>query len=190
MGAAGLSKIRWFPGWPNTLGCRPDASWFAQMPRAQAWEGTSWGESPGDSPGMLCSGGGSGALEPRPWNQGGRAQVPTRLRSSRSRIPQSSRLQGTADEGAQGARQRVSGPTVLKGPSSENPMSGSGPSESARPEGEQTVEGVRNPGDGWSRAVDGPGRVDPSAEVAEGARNLDEGRAGPAGPVRALGPEP
>jgi len=69
-------------------------------------------------------------------------------------------------------------------------MSGSGPSVSARPEGEQPVEGVRNPEDGWCRAVEGPGDTDPSAEVAEGARDLDEGRAGPAGPVRACEPEP
>jgi len=51
-------------------------------------------------------------------------------------------------------------------------MSGSGPSVSARPEGEQPVEGVRNPEDRWCRAVGGPGDTDPSAEAAEGAKNL------------------
>jgi hypothetical protein len=65
---------------------------------------------------------------------------------------------------------------VRKSLASENLMSGSGPSVSARPEGEQAVERVRNPEDGRCRAVDGPGDTDPSAEVAEGAKNLDEGR--------------
>jgi len=40
---------------------------------------------------------------------------------------------------------------VRKGVTSKNPMSGSGPSGSARPEGEQTVEGVRDPEDGRCR---------------------------------------
>jgi hypothetical protein len=44
------------------------------------------------------------------------------------------------------------GPSVRKNPANENPRSGSGPSESARPEGEQPVEGVRNPEDGRCRA--------------------------------------
>jgi hypothetical protein len=41
---------------------------------------------------------------------------------------------------------------VRKSLAGENPKSGSGPSVSARPEGEQTVEGVRNPEDGRCRA--------------------------------------
>jgi hypothetical protein len=44
------------------------------------------------------------------------------------------------------------GLSARKGVTSENPRSGSGPSESARPEGEQPVEGVRNPEDGQCRA--------------------------------------
>jgi len=44
------------------------------------------------------------------------------------------------------------GLSARKGVQSENPRSGSGPSESARPEGEQSVEGVRNPEDGKCRA--------------------------------------
>jgi len=44
------------------------------------------------------------------------------------------------------------GLSARKGVTSENPRSGSGPSESARPEGEQPVERVRNPEDGWCRA--------------------------------------
>ena len=61
-------------------------------------------------------------------------------------------------------------PDHSKEPCERNPMSGSGPSVSARSEGEQPVEGVRNPEDGRCRALDGPGDTDPSAEVAEGAR--------------------
>jgi len=53
------------------------------------------------------------------------------------------------EDAADAARRH--GPTVRKDFESENPMSGSGPSVSARPEGEQTVEGVRNPEDGRSR---------------------------------------
>jgi hypothetical protein len=41
---------------------------------------------------------------------------------------------------------------VRKSVASENPMSGSGPSVSARPEREQTVEGAKNPEDGRCRA--------------------------------------
>lgn len=41
---------------------------------------------------------------------------------------------------------------VRKGVTSWNPRSGSGPSESAGPEGEQSVEGARNPRDGRCRA--------------------------------------
>jgi hypothetical protein len=66
-----------------------------------------------------------------------------------------------------GAATRLS-PRTRKGFASENPMSGSGPSVSARREGEQTVEGVRNPEDGWCRAVVGPGDTDPFADVAGG----------------------
>jgi hypothetical protein len=69
---------------------------------------------------------------------------------------------------------RVS-PDARKSSASENPMSGSGPSESASQEGEQPVEGVRNPEDGRCRALDGPGDTDLSDEVAEGARNPRRG---------------
>jgi hypothetical protein len=43
------------------------------------------------------------------------------------------------------------GLSVRKSDASENPRSGSGPSESARPEGEEPVEGARNPEDGTCR---------------------------------------
>jgi hypothetical protein len=55
------------------------------------------------------------------------------------------------DERMQDTPQGVSGLAARKGFESENPMSGSGPSESARPEGEQTVEGAKNPEDGRCR---------------------------------------
>jgi hypothetical protein len=54
-------------------------------------------------------------------------------------------------EGAAGAAMHHGLP-VRKGVTSENPRSGSGPSVSARPEGEQPVEGARNPEDGQCRA--------------------------------------
>jgi hypothetical protein len=76
-----------------------------------------------------------------------------------------------------------------KSVASENPMSGSGPSVSARPEGEQTVEGAKNPEDGRRRA----GRLDAydlSADVAEGARNPRRGDPVHAGPGRASWPVP
>jgi len=112
---------------------------------------------------MTCSEGGSEALEPRPWDQGERAQASWSPRSFRSRVPQSSRLQSTVDERMQRARRRSNaaqrhGLPARKGLSSENPMSGSGPSVSARPEGDQAVEGVRNPEDGRGRT----GRSDPT----------------------------
>jgi hypothetical protein len=51
--------------------------------------------------------------------------------------------------------------------SSENPMSGSGPSVSARPGGDQTVEGVRNPEDGRCR-VGRPGTTIPPPTSLKG----------------------
>jgi len=51
--------------------------------------------------GSRASKGGSGVLGPWPWNQGGEAQVPRRVRSGRPRIPQSSRTGRTGAEGAQ-----------------------------------------------------------------------------------------
>jgi hypothetical protein len=66
-----FTEIRRSTGRLKTLGRRSEASWFAQMPRAQAREGTSGGESRRDGSEVTCSEGGSEALEPRPWNQGG-----------------------------------------------------------------------------------------------------------------------
>ena len=157
MGAAGLSKTRWPPSRSNTLGRRSEASWFAQTQRAQACEGISLGESSGDGLEVTCSEGGSETLEPRPWNQGGRAQATGSPRSFRPRIPQSSRLYRTGDERPQRSPRRSDawrrhGPSVRKSLASENPTSGSRPSESARPEGDQSVEGARNPEDGRRRA--------------------------------------
>jgi hypothetical protein len=68
----------------------------------------------------------------------------------RPRIPQSSRLTSTVDERVQGCG-NAQRPSCSKELRERNPRSGSGPSESARPEGEEPVEGVRNPGDGTCR---------------------------------------
>jgi hypothetical protein len=53
-------------------------------------------------------------------------------------------------EGAAGAATHH-GPAARKSLTSANPRSGRGPSESSRPEGEQPVEGARNPEDGPCR---------------------------------------
>jgi len=89
----------------------------------------------------------------------------------------SSEFETEEHRGRRGARDAATRfrPHRPKGPDEREPQSGSGPSESARPEGEQPVEGVRNPEDGQCRAVDGPGDTDPSADVAEGARNPRRG---------------
>jgi hypothetical protein len=87
-----FTEIRRSTGRLKTLGRRSEASWFAQVRRTQACEGTSGGESLCDGLWMMCFGGGSEALEPRPWDQDGQAQVSSSLRSFRPRIPQSSRL--------------------------------------------------------------------------------------------------
>jgi len=67
------------------------------------------------------------------------------------------------------------GLSARKGVTSENPRSGSGPSESARPEGEQPVEGVRNPEDGRCRVRQTRVNRISSAHVARGARNPRRG---------------
>jgi len=106
-GATDLSKIRWFPVRSKTLGRRLDAQRFAAAQRAQACEGRSGGESPCVGPEMMCFEGGRQALGPRTRNQGGRAQAPSRPRSFRPRIPQSSRLHSTEDGRAQRTQQCV-----------------------------------------------------------------------------------
>jgi len=162
---------------------------LAQTPRAQACEGTSGGESRCDRPGMTCFGGGSEALEPRPWNQNWRAQVPWSPRSFQTSY--SSEFEAVEHRGREGAAGAAMhhGLPVRKGVTSENPRSGSGPSVSARPEGEQPVEGAKNPEDGRCRARQ-VRHDDPSADVAEGAGNPRRGDPVQAGPGRASWPEP
>jgi hypothetical protein len=77
---------------------------------------------------------------------------PARLRSFRPRIPQSTRLWSTADDGVQWTSRDVPASPPERTLRTTNPRSGSGPSESARPKGEQTVETVRDREDGWCRA--------------------------------------
>jgi hypothetical protein len=141
---------------------RPDAE-------DEAHEGKSVGEGLRDVPRMMCSEGGSEALEPRPWDQDVRAQVSWSLWSLQTSY--SSEFEAVEHHGREDAAGAAMhhGLHVRKSITSENPRSGSGPSESARPEGEQTVEGAKNPEDGWCRAMEGPGHTDPSADVAEGA---------------------
>jgi hypothetical protein len=137
----------------------------------------------------MCSEGDSEVLEPRPWNQGGRAQV--LFEAVELSTSSSSEFEAVEHHGRESAvdTARCHGPAVRKDLRRVNPMSGSGPSVSARPEGEQTVEGVRNPEDGRLRV-----------RQARGIRSLrrcrcrggkpQEGRPGQAWPGRASGPEP
>jgi hypothetical protein len=118
----------------------------------KAREGKSRGESPDDEPRMACFEGGSEALGPRPWNQDWRAQVSSlSAQLSTSYSSEFEAVEHRGREGAAGAAMHHGLP-VRKGVTSENPRSGSGPSVSARPEGEQPVEGARNPEDGQCRA--------------------------------------
>jgi hypothetical protein len=71
----------------------------------------------------------------------------------------------------------------------ENPRSGSGPSESARPEGEETVEGVRNPGDGTCRVRQTRVMRIPPPMSLKG-QEPQEGQPDQAWSVRAFRPEP
>jgi hypothetical protein len=100
----------------------------------------------------MCSVGGSKTLEPRTWNQVGRAQASWRPWSFRTSY--SSEFEAAEHHGREDAADAAMrhGLPVRKSLASENPKSGSGPSVSARPEGEQPVEGVKNPEDGRCRA--------------------------------------
>jgi len=156
-GAADLLKIRWFPGRSNTLGRRFDASRLAckrARPDAEdkACEGISGGESSCDGPGMMCFVGGPKTLGPCTWNQDGQGssvweavELPTSYSSEFEAVEHHGR-KDTVDAAMR------HGLPVRKSLRGENPRSGSGPSVSARPEGEQTVEGARNPEDGRRRA--------------------------------------
>jgi len=93
--------------------------------------------------------GGSGTAAVEPERAGSSALEPAELSTSYSSEFEVAEHRGR--EGAAGAAMRHGLP-VRKSFTSENPRSGSGPSESARPEGEQAVEGVRNPEDGRCRA--------------------------------------
>jgi hypothetical protein len=108
MGAADLSKIRRFPGWLNTLGCRSDASWFAQTLRTQAREGTSGGESPCDGPGIMSFGGelqDSGTTAVGPGRMGSSALEAAELSTSYSSEFETVEHRGR--EGARGAATRL-----------------------------------------------------------------------------------
>jgi len=65
----------------------------------------------------------------------------------------SSEFEAVEHHGRQDAAdaERRPGLAARKGFEGENPRSGRGPSVSSRPEGEQTVEGARNPEDGVCR---------------------------------------
>src|SRR5688572_14771142 len=93
------------------------------------------------------------------------------------------------DEGAQLTPQGVTAQPSERTEGRVNPMSGSGPSVSARPEGEQTVEGARNPEDGRLRVRQTRGIRSLRRCRCRGGKP-QEGRPGQAWPGRASGPEP
>jgi len=86
-------------------------------------------------------------------------------------------------------RKRTHGPAARKSCTSENPRSGSGPSESARPEGEEPVEGARNPEDGTCRVRQTRVMRIPPPMSLKG-QEPQEGQPDQAWSVRAFRPEP
>jgi len=151
MGAADLLQSRWFLDRSKTLGRRFDAVWFAQPLRTQAREGTSRSESICDGPGVMCFEGElgrPGTVATEPGRVGSSALEPAELATSCS-----SEQEAVEHRGRRGAADTATCPglTVRKDSASENPMSGSGPSVSARPRREQAVERARNPEDGECR---------------------------------------
>jgi len=93
--------------------------------------------------------GGSGTTAVEPDRAGSSAKESAELSPSYSSEFEVAKHRGR--EGAAGAATHHGLP-ARKGLADENPRSGSGPSVSATPEGEQPVEGVRNPEDGRCRA--------------------------------------
>jgi hypothetical protein len=107
----------------------------------------------------------------------------------RPRIPQSSRLTSTVDERVQGCG-NAQRPSCSKELHERNPRSGSGPSVSARPEGEEPVEGVRNPEDGTCRVRQTRVMRIPPPMSLKGRETPGGATRSVKGPGRALRPEP
>jgi hypothetical protein len=128
-----------------------------------------------------------GTVATEPGRAGSSALEPAELATSYS-----SEFEADEHRGREGARDAETrpGPTVRKDFSSQNPMSGSGPSESARPKREQPVEGAKDPEGGpcrvWQTRVI---RIS-SAHVAGGARNPRRGDPTRQGRRRHCGPHP
>ncbi len=166
-----VGRTPWDAG-PTHRGLRVKAP--AQMPRTQACEGTSHGESRDAEPGMTCFEGGSEALEPRPWDQIGRAQASSSPWSFRPRIPQSSRLQSTRDGRTQRAQRCVTAFPTERASRAQTPGAAA---DLASPQGRRESKpsrGRETPRTD-SAGLAGPGHTDPSADVAEGARNPRRG---------------
>jgi len=156
-GAAGLSKIRWFPSRSNTLGRRFDASWRAcNSARRDAEDSSVRGDQRGRKPlrrlgnDVLRRGlEDSGTTYVGPVQAGSSVWEAVELSTSYSSEFETVEHHGRKDTAGAAMRH---GLPVRKSLASENPKSGSGPSVSARSEGEQPVEGVRNPEDGRCQA--------------------------------------
>jgi hypothetical protein len=113
--------------------------------------GDSGGESRRDGPEVMCSEGGlerPGTMAMEPGRAGSSVFEPAELATSYSSEFEADEHRGRKD--ARGAETRL-WPDRSKGLSSRNPVSGSGPSVSARLRREQTVEGVKNPEGGRCR---------------------------------------
>jgi hypothetical protein len=130
--------------------------------------------------------GGSGTTAVEPGRMGSSALESAELSTSYS--SEFEAVEHRRREGAAGGATHH-GPAARKSFASENPRSGSGPSVSARPEGEQTVEGVRNPEDGRLRVRQTRGSRSLRRCRCRGGKP-QEGRPGQAWPGRASGPEP
>jgi len=82
------------------------------------------------------------------------------------------------------------GLSIRKSSPRQNPMSGSGPSVSARPEGEEPVEGAKNPEDGTCRVRQTRVMQIPPPMSLKGRETPGGAIRSMRGPVRALRPEP
>jgi hypothetical protein len=189
-GAAGLSKIRRLPDWPNTLGRRLGAAWFATWTWEKAREGTRRARARSTVREAHAPKGGSGVLEPWPRDQAGRAQVPwspaerSTLYSSEFEVWMYRRRRGAADVAT---RPGLTGPKGL---------CESKPHERQRAQRAREAGGRANRRGGEKpRGRSVPGEASPGDTALSGrcrwrGSEPQEGRSSPAGLVKALWPRP
>jgi hypothetical protein len=138
----------------------------------------------------MCSGGGSAALEPRPWNQGGWAQASSSRRSlqtSYSSEFEAVRHRRRRDAGSAATHSR---PRRSKELHEREPQERQRTQRVRKAGGRRTRRGGEKP---RGRIVPGeanPGDADPSADVAEGAWNPRRGNLARHGQGGHLSPNP